>query len=75
MENKRMVQQPYLYSSNTHYRSSINEYPLMTVDHTGKSYVHPNASLRVFESRLDHFIQKNISEETTSNYLNDVVKF
>jgi len=71
----RMVQQPYLNSSNTHFRSSINDYPILTIDDTGKRYLHPNTSLRVSESRLDQFIQKNISEEGTSNYLNEVVKF
>jgi hypothetical protein len=70
-----MVQQPYLVSGNTHYRSSINDYPLLTIDETGRKYLHPNNSLRVFECRLDQFIQKNIAEEGTSNYLNEVVKF
>lgn len=70
-----MAQQPHLTSANTHYRSSINEYPLLTLDDTGKRYLHPNTSLRVLECRLDQFIQKNIAEEGTSNYLNEVVKF
>lgn len=43
----RMAQQPYLVSGNTHYRSSINEYPLITIDDTGKKYLHPNTSLKV----------------------------
>lgn len=47
LENMRMVQQPYLVSSNTHYRSSINDYPLITIDDTGKKYLHPNHSLKV----------------------------
>lgn len=58
----RMVQQPYLMASNTHYRGSINDYPIMTIDERGRSYIHPNTSLRVSSSRLDQFIQKNIAE-------------
>lgn len=34
----------------------------MTIDDTGKKYLHPNTSLRVQECRLDQFIQKNIAE-------------
>lgn len=71
----RMSQQPYLISSNSHFRSSITDYPLLTVDNTGKKYLHPNPSLRVSSARLEQFIQKNIAEEGTSNYLNEVVKF
>lgn len=75
MESKRIIQQPSLFGNNTHYRSSINEYPLLTIDGSGKSFIHPNKSLQVSESRLDSFILKNINEEGTSNYLNEVVKF
>lgn len=71
----RMMQQAYLVSSNTHFRGSINEYPILTEDWTGKVFSHQNNSLRVSETKLDHFIQKNIAEENTSNYLNEVVKF
>lgn len=71
----RMVQQPYLMASNTHYRGSINDYPVLTIDERGRSFVYMNSSLRVSTSKLDQFIQKNISEEGTANYLNEVVKF
>lgn len=57
----RMAQQPPLGSVNTHYRSSINEYPLITIDDSGKKYIHPNTTLKVSECKLDQFIQKNIS--------------
>lgn len=70
LENMRMTQQPPLAGVNTHYRSSINDYPLLTIDESGKRYLHPNSSLRVLECRLEQFIQKNIAEEGTSNYLN-----
>lgn len=70
-----MTQQPYLTSSNTHYRGSTNEYPLLTADRSGRTLFHPNFSLRVNELRLSDFIQKNIREESSANYLNEVVKF
>ena len=66
----RMTQQPYLVSNNTHYRGSLGEYPLLTIDKAGKTLYHPNYSLRVGEMKLGEFIQKNIKEETTANYLN-----
>ena len=75
MERTHIAQQPFLSNINTHYRGSLNEYPVMTEDGTGKRYLHPNTSLKVSESKLDQFIQRNIAEENTSNYLNEVVKF
>jgi hypothetical protein len=75
LEKVRMSQQPYLTSSNTHFRGSAGEYPLVTTDRSGRSLLHPNYSLKVHEMRLGDFIQKNIREETTANYLNEVVKF
>lgn len=75
LERMRMIQQAYLVNSNTHFRGSIHEYPVLTEDWTGKKYFHPNSSLKVSESKLDQFIQKNITEENTANYLNEVVKF
>jgi hypothetical protein len=75
IEKVRMTQQPYLIASNTHYRGSPGEYPLITVDKSGRSLFHPNYSLRVSELRLSEFIQKNIKEESSANYLTEVVKF
>ena len=75
IEKVRMTQQPYLITSNTHYRGSPAEYPLLTVDKSGRTILHPNYSLRVSEMRLSDFIQKNIKEESSANYLNEVVKF
>jgi|694.fasta_scaffold141204_1 hypothetical protein len=43
----RMIQQPPLMAGNTHFRSSLNEYPLITMDYSGKKYYHPNTSLKV----------------------------
>ena len=70
-----MAQQPYLTTSNTHFRGSATEYSIITTDNSGKSYLHHNHSFRVGEMRLDNFILKNIKEESTANYLNEVVKF
>lgn len=75
IEKVRMTQQPYLITGNTHYRGSANEYPLLTMDKSGKTLLHPNYSLRVSELKLSDFIQKNIKEESSANYLNEVVKF
>ena len=57
-----MTQQPYLVTTNTPYRGSTNEYPLITADRSGRSVLHPNYSLRVSEMRLGDFINKNIKE-------------
>lgn len=65
-----MTQQPYLVTSNTHYRGSAGEYPLLTRDKSGRTLLHPNYSLRVSEIRLADFVQKNIKEESSANYLN-----
>ena len=70
-----MAQQPYLISTNTHFRGTTSEYSIITHDLTGKAYYHPNYSLRVPEIKLDAFISKNIKEENTANYHNEVVKF
>ena len=70
-----MAQQPYLTTANTHFRGSNSEYSVITHDSTGKTYYHPNHSFRVGEMRLENFILKNIKEESTANYLNEVVKF
>jgi hypothetical protein len=75
IEKLRMTQQAYLVGGNTHFRGSTNEYPLLTCDRHGKMLFHPNYSLRVSEMRLGDFIQKNIKEESSANYLNEVVKF
>lgn len=47
----------------------------MTTDRSGHTILHPNYSLRVNDIRLGDFIQKNIREESSANYLNEVVKF
>lgn len=47
MEKVRMTQQPYLTSTNTHFRGSPSEYPLITTDRSGKTLFHPNYSLRI----------------------------
>lgn len=65
-----MTQQPYLITSNTHYRGSTSEYPLLTIDKSGRTLLHPNYSLRVNDMKLSDFIQKNIKEENSANYLN-----
>jgi len=75
MEKVRMTQQPYLTTSNTPFRGSPAEYPLITIDRSGKTIFHPNYSLRIHDMKLGDFIQKNIREESTANYLNEVVKF
>lgn len=75
IEKVRMTQQPYLTATNTPFRGSIGEYPLLTTDRSAHTLYHPNYSLRLHEMRLADFIQKNIKEEATSNYLNEVVKF
>jgi hypothetical protein len=75
LEKMRMTQQPYLVTGNTPYRGSAGEYPLITSDRSGRALLHPNYSLRVGEMRLGDFISKNIKEESTANYLNEVVKF
>lgn len=62
IEKVRMTQQPYLITNNTHYRGSTNEYPLLTMDKSGRALLHPNFSLRVSEMKLGDFIQKNIKE-------------
>ena len=71
----RMTQQAYPTTTNTHFRGSPGEYPLMTADPSGRRLLHPNYSLRVNELKLGDFIQKNIREESSANYLNEVVKF
>jgi hypothetical protein len=70
-----MTQQPYLTTGNTHFRGSSSEYSVITHDSSGKAYYHPNYSFKVGEMKLENFIQKNIKEESTANYLNEVVKF
>lgn len=65
----------YLTNTNTHYRGSTSEYPLVTTDRSGKTLYHPNLSLRINDIKVSEFIQKNIREESTANYLNEVVKF
>ena len=70
-----MSQQPYLTAANTHFRGSTSEYSVITQDGTGKTYYHPNHSFRIGEMKLENFILKNIKEEATANYLNEVVKF
>ena len=47
IEKVRMTQQPYLITNNTHFRGSVNEYPLLTEDKSGKVIFHPNYSLKV----------------------------
>jgi hypothetical protein len=75
IDKVRMTQQSYLTANNTHFRGSVGEYPLLTADKSGHTLYHPNYSLRVQDMRLNDFIQKNIKEEATANYLNEVVKF
>lgn len=70
IEKVRMTQQSYLTSSNTHFRGSVGEYPLITSDKSGRTLFHPNYSLRINDMKLGDFIQKNIKEESTANYLN-----
>ena len=60
LEKVRMTQQPYLTTTNTHFRGSPGEYPLVTTDRSGRTLYHPNYSLKVSEMRLNDFIQKNI---------------
>lgn len=53
----------------------MSEYAIITYDRDGWRHYHPNSSLRIQEMKLEAFIAKNIKEESTANYLNEVIKF